>query len=353
MRGRCGGGAGAVRGSGDLLKVGTLMHGCCRLRRESGNHRDLMASPSPAWPPILGVFVEGCEGSSSLVRTTRALLNELGAPDVVSWPSEPFNPNQWSLPAACNGTARRMQTPGPRLQCLYRLARKAKATYVVKVTKRVLESGRAGTGLLAACRALGVPILVYARESALQTLACGVRDCFDAVTGGDEVATLVDANAQPLPLCRRFNRSNGVVRGPVDAVRTSMDAGARVRIVTTDPIVFCARLTAIAASKRVANRVKFLQLHELDAHPVPATFEQLHLDTDRPRRAATWTAWLAHGVAAIARMPRSRVESTISAILPPAPSPPAPPVWAQYEDPGALYALADAGGCTSSAAIEF
>ena len=79
-----------------------------------------------------------------------------------------------------------------------------------------------------------------------------------------------------------------------------------------------------------------------------ATFEQLHVDANLSRRAAKWASWLASAVPAVAAMPRDRVEATIAAHLPPSPSPPPLPVAAQYEDPAAVVALAQAGGCADA-----
>lgn len=302
--------------------------------------------PKSLWPPLLAVYANGCEGSTAVVEQARALLRALGAPNVVDWLPEPFHRGKWRGLTPCNDTAD-VRLLGPRVRCLYYAA--VSATYVFKVDTALFESRVARCGMLDAYRALAVPVLVFARQSALQCLACGVRDCFNRQTGGDALATLVDAKGRPLPFCRRFNRSDADIRGPADAARASLQQGARVRIVTRDPLHFCARLNAMRASKSVNARVVYLQRRNIDAAPMPRTFHQLLLDRNTARRAAAWRDWLAHGVPAVAAMNRGSAEATIAKTMPPPPKPLLRSVWDQYEDPKGVRALAAAGGCLSAA----
>jgi len=306
------------------------------------------ANAVPPWPPLLALYVHGCEASSSLVQTTRALLRALGAPRVSNWVGEPYNKNQWGWPAECNETAH-AHALGVRLNCLHRLAAADASTYVFKVNTALFESPQARF-LLDAYRKLAVPVLVYARESALQLLACCVRDCFNTQTGGEKFATLVDAAGRPMPLCRRFNNSYRGMRGPADAVRASVEAGSRVRLVTNDSAAVCARLNALRASRSLGRRSAFLRIHGMDAAPAPASFEQLLLDANASRRAAAWRVWLSHGVPAVAAFPPSRAEAIIAHALPPVRPSACSNVWAHYESPAAVRALAREGGCVDAVA---
>jgi hypothetical protein len=293
---------------------------------------------SMAWPPLIGVYVNGCEGSISLILTARTLLGGLGGA-VADWTVEPFHPLKSVSPCV-------QRQPAVRLRCLRQMAVATNATYVFKVNKKTFEQSRK---VRAAYRTLGIPVLTYARQSPLEFFACAVRDCFDEQSGGESAATLVDASGRRMSLCRRFNVSQKGARGPADATRASIDAGARVRIMTKNSRAFCARLRTIRASKSLAARVWFLQRQGIDPRPAPATFEQLHIDTNRPRRAAAWADWLAHGVPAVAAMQRKDVETAFARLLPPPPSPPPRSVWDQFEDPGAVRALAQSGRCARDA----
>ena len=310
------------------------------------------------WPTALGIHANGCEGSSSLVDTSRALMRALGGGRrrVLDWCSEIHHWSKQDCHPECAHTAGRA---ADRLQCVYsRAGATPNATFVYKTGYVANDFSHAPADLLVAYRRLRIPILVYSRPSAYQGFACGVRDCFGRMTGGETMATLVDAEGRVVPHCRRFNNTHGNGRGRVaDAKRAGVAAGSKVRIVTTNASAFCDHVLALHRAKRLDARVAYLQRARLlppataraaTATARAATFEQLHLDANATRRAAKWASWLASVVPAIAAMPRARVEALIAARLPPPPPP--LPVSAQYEDPEGVYALARAGGCADATA---
>lgn len=306
------------------------------------------------WPTMLGIHVGNCEGSTSLVRTTRTLLHVLGGGKrrIVNWNSEIHSRFQQQQPLECARVAGRATE---RMRCLHGLLRAmSNGTLVFKTGFHFFACEHTSPDLLGVYRRMHIPFLAYTRPSAYQGLACGVRDCFTNLTGGESVATLVDANGRVVPRCRRFSNTWPKGRGVADAVRAGVRSGSKVRIVTTDAAAFCTRVLGLHETKRLNARVAYLQRTRLlppgraAASARSATFEELHVDANATRRAAKWASWLASAVPAVAAMPRARVEATVAAHLPPPPSPPLPPVSAQYEDPDAVYALATAGGCADA-----